>query len=208
MQIKAKAKYIHMSPKKVRLVLGVIRGMDAGEAEDQLKFIPKRACKPILKLLNSAVANAKENYNLEKENLFIKEIRADEGPTLHRWMPKAHGKADPIRKRSSHISIILDQKPDSLKSTKLQKITKARKEESKTKKIEKPIKIKERPKEKGTIIEEIKPTEVSKETKEEHKVEPKDVRREAGHRWKGHLDKLRMKGVGGMAKRIFRRKAG
>jgi large subunit ribosomal protein L22 len=194
MQVKAKARFIHMSPKKVRLVLDVIKGMNVEEAKNQLKFIPKQACQPILKLLNSAIANAKENYNLEKENLYIKEIRADQGPTLKRWMPRARGQAMPIRKRSSHISIVLDQ------GEKSKKIEKKKKE-----KIEKPQEIK------GILkketIEKIKFQEKIKETGE-HKSEPEDVRREAGRRWKEHLDKLRLKGAGGVVKRIFRRKAG
>lgn len=202
MEIKAKARFIHMSPKKMRLVLDVIRRMDVEEAENQLKFIPKQACRPILKLLNSAVANAKENYGLEKENLYIKEIRADEGPTLKRWMPKAHGRATPIRKRSSHISVILGvgKKLDSRLAGR--KIAEIRKKEDKIKKIKKLTKLTGK-----EIVEEIKSKEPLK-SGAEYKPKPKDVRREASHRWKGHLDKLGIKEAGGMVKRIFRRKAG
>jgi len=109
-KILAKAKYIHISPKKIRLVIDVIRGMDVDEAKDQLKFIQKRACQSILKLLNSAIANAKHNFDLKKENLYIKEITVNQGPTNDRWMPRAFGRAAPIRKRTSHITIILNGK--------------------------------------------------------------------------------------------------
>ncbi len=110
MEIKASAKFIRMSPRKVRLVADLIRGMDLGVAENQLKFIVKGACEPISKLLNSCVANAVNNFKLKKENLFIKTITVDGGSVLKRWQPKAFGRATPIRKRSSHILIILGDK--------------------------------------------------------------------------------------------------
>ncbi|MCD4705591.1 50S ribosomal protein L22, partial [bacterium] len=107
MEMKAKAKYIKMSPKKVRLVVDVIRKMDVDNALAQLKFINKLAAKPVEKLINSAIANAKHNFGLEKDNLYIKEIKVDEGAILKRWRPRAFGRAGAIRKRSSHISLIL-----------------------------------------------------------------------------------------------------
>ncbi|PKL72363.1 50S ribosomal protein L22 [Candidatus Kuenenbacteria bacterium HGW-Kuenenbacteria-1] len=109
-KIDAKAKYIRISSKKIRLVINVIRGMDVDKAEDQLKFITKRACQPILKLLNSAITNAEHNFDLKKKNLYIKEITVNQGPTLDRWMPRAFGRGAPIRKRTSHITIVLDKK--------------------------------------------------------------------------------------------------
>lgn len=110
MEVKAKARYIRMSPKKVRLVLDVIRGMGAGEALKQLQFIDKRASEPVTKLLNSAITNATHNFGLEESNLFIKEITAEEGPTLKRWKARAFGRATPIRKRTSHIGVVLAEK--------------------------------------------------------------------------------------------------
>ncbi|MFH1837963.1 MAG: 50S ribosomal protein L22 [Candidatus Kuenenbacteria bacterium] len=129
-KIIAKAKYIRTSPKKIRLVINVIRGMDVEEAENQLKFISKRACQPVLKLLNSAVANAKHDFDLKKENLYIKEIIVNQGPTLDRWMPRAFGRAAPIRKKTSHIIITLDKKEKGQIIEKLEK-----KEEEKVEKI-------------------------------------------------------------------------
>jgi large subunit ribosomal protein L22 len=113
MDIKANAKYIRMSPKKVRLVAGLIRGLDVKRALDQLAFSGKKAALPVVKLIKSAVANAEHNYELAKDNLFVKEIRIDEAPMLHRWTAKAHGRATTIRKRNSHINIILGELKDS-----------------------------------------------------------------------------------------------
>lgn len=109
MEIKAQLKHLRIAPRKVRLVLGLIRGLEVIEAENQLKIMSKRASAPVLKLLNSAVANAKNNKNIDKENLFIERIFADEGSTLKRWLPRAFGKATPINKRASHITLILKQ---------------------------------------------------------------------------------------------------
>jgi len=110
MEVIAKAKNIRMSPRKVRLVIDVIRGMDVTHALIQLRFLKKAAALPVLKLLNSAIANAEHNFQLEKENLIVKTITADGGPTIHRWTQKAFGRAAPIRKRTSHITILLGEK--------------------------------------------------------------------------------------------------
>lgn len=110
MEVIAKAKNIRMSPRKVRLVIDVIRGMDVTRAQTQLQFLKKAATLPVLKLLNSAIANAEHNFQMDKETLFVKSITADGGPTIHRWTPKAFGRAAPIRKRTSHITILLAAK--------------------------------------------------------------------------------------------------
>jgi large subunit ribosomal protein L22 len=110
MEVKAKARFIRMSPRKVRLVVDVIRGMSVNQALTQLGFMKKHAALPVKKLLDSAIANAENNFKLKRENLYIKMIVADGGPTLHRWTPKAHGRAGAIRKRTTHISILLDEK--------------------------------------------------------------------------------------------------
>lgn len=108
MEVTAKLRYLRMSPKKVRLVADLVREMPVGEAVHQLTFSRKDAARPILKLLNSAVANAENNFKLNKEKLFIKKLTVDMGPALMRWRARAYGKAAPIRKKSSHISIVLD----------------------------------------------------------------------------------------------------
>lgn len=110
MKVKAKSKYLRISPKKMRLVTSVIQGMDTEKALVQLEFIPKRGCDYVKKTLNSAISNAEHNFEIDKNNLFIKEIFVNEGPTLKRWRPRAFGRAGQIRKRSSHLEIILEEK--------------------------------------------------------------------------------------------------
>lgn len=110
MEVKAKLSFLRQSPKKVRLVVDSVRGMNAELAREQLQFTNKRAARPVLKLLESAIANARNNFNLKDTTLYIKRIAVDEGPTLKRYKPRAHGRATPIRKRTSHVSIVLDEK--------------------------------------------------------------------------------------------------
>lgn len=109
MEVKAKLKYLRISPRKVRLVVDVVRGMQVEKAQNELRFMNKKASEPVLKLLNSAVANAVNNFDLDEKNLYIKQIFVNEGQTLKRWMPRAFGRATPIRKRTSHIEVILGE---------------------------------------------------------------------------------------------------
>ena len=97
------------SPRKVRLVADAIRGQKVSDAVQKLEFLIKRAANPMIKLVNSAIANAK-GVNLSEENLFIKSIEVNEGPILYRRRPAAHGSSHTIRKRTSHIKIILAEK--------------------------------------------------------------------------------------------------
>lgn len=108
--MKAFLKNYRQSPRKVRLIADLIRGKRAIDALTSLRFAGKRAASPIKKLLESAIANAKENNKLDKENLFIKEIRVDQGVTLKRHRPRAHGRSTPINKRTSHVNIVLGEK--------------------------------------------------------------------------------------------------
>jgi len=107
METIAKLRHLRQSPRKVRLVADLIRTLPVEHALEQLSFSTKKAAKPITKLLNSAIANASHNHKMVKDNLFIKEIRVDEGPTLKRWRARAMGRAGAIKKRTSHVSIIL-----------------------------------------------------------------------------------------------------
>lgn len=107
MEIKAQLNFLKISPKKVRAILNQVRYLSLDQIEAQLMISKKRAAKPILKLLLSALANAQNNYSFRKEDLLLKRIEANEGPTLHRWFPRAFGRAAPIRKRSTHLTIIL-----------------------------------------------------------------------------------------------------
>lgn len=99
-----------MAPRKVRVVANLIKGMDADEAKAQLRFLPKKAGSFLLKLLNSAVANAKHNFSLEENNLYISKILVDVGPSLKRWMPRAMGRVTPILKRTCHITLVLSER--------------------------------------------------------------------------------------------------
>jgi large subunit ribosomal protein L22 len=110
MEVVAKARFVRMSPRKVRLVADLVRGLDVDKAEAQLTFLKKAAAGPVLKVIRSAKANAENNFKLEPEGLFIKRITVDGGPVLHRWRPRAYGRAAPIRKRTSHIVVVLDDR--------------------------------------------------------------------------------------------------
>lgn len=102
----AKLNYLRIAPRKVRLVANVIKGMSVNDAEAQLLLNPKRASESVLKLLRSAIANAK-NQKMASEKMFVKEIMVNQGPMLKRWMPRAQGRATPIQKKGSHITIVL-----------------------------------------------------------------------------------------------------
>jgi len=135
----AKLNFLRIAPRKVRLVANLIKGMQAIEAEAQLLVNPKRAAESVLKLLRSAIANAKEK-KFDVEKLVVKEIRVDGGPMLKRFMPRAQGRAASIHKLSSHITIILEESEKVKKSrfkivkktrVKKSEITKMKKEEMK-----------------------------------------------------------------------------
>jgi len=106
--VTAKLSYLRMSPRKVRLVANLLSGMPAEKAIIQLENMTKISAGPMLKLLRSAIANAKHNYEMKEEGLKITKIIVNDGPILRRWMPRAMGRATPIRKRSSHIEITLE----------------------------------------------------------------------------------------------------
>lgn len=107
-QATAKLRFLRMSPRKVRLMVDLIRGMKAMDAMKQLQFSKRDAARPVYKLLASAVANAQHNSNLNPETLVIKTAFVDGGPILYRSMPRAQGRATPIRKRTSHITLVLE----------------------------------------------------------------------------------------------------
>ena len=110
MEIKAIAKYIRVSPRKIRLLMREIRGKKVEEALNVLTFAPQKGAPILRKLVNSAIANANQRPDTDVDHLFIKHIFADEGPTLKRFRPRAMGRATRIRRRTSHLTIILDEK--------------------------------------------------------------------------------------------------
>lgn len=141
-EVKAKAKFIRVSPKKVRLVINQLKGLEVEKALDYLKFINKAAVWPVTKLIKSALANAENNFALDKKDLYIKKIIANDGPVLKRWRPRAYGRSAAIRKRSSHIELILGVRPGAKLKAKPKKgveIKEAKKEEIK---IVKPEEVK------------------------------------------------------------------
>ena len=103
------ARYVRISSRKVKVVIDLIRGKSVAEAKDILAFTPKAASEPVLKVLNSAVANAENNLDMSADQLFVAEVFANQGPTLKRFRPRAQGRASRIRKRTSHITVILDK---------------------------------------------------------------------------------------------------
>jgi len=109
MAIVAKLNYLRIAPRKARLVADLIRGKSTEEAQTILNFTIKKAALPFLKLLNSAIANAKNNFQLEKSNLYISRITVDEGPKYKRWRARARGRAAEILKRTSHLTLYLDE---------------------------------------------------------------------------------------------------
>jgi large subunit ribosomal protein L22 len=127
----AVAKYIRISPDKVAIVLDLIRDKDYNAACAILRNTNKSASLPILKVLNSAAANAENNLNIMKDNLFVAECYAMAGPTLKRMMPRARGRADRILKRTSHIRIILDEKADAVTPKRAAKKTDTKANETK-----------------------------------------------------------------------------
>jgi large subunit ribosomal protein L22 len=109
MEVRAKLRFVRVSPRKARLVADLIRGKGSEEAMNILTFTKKAAAKILIKLLKSAIANATQKKTIDIDRLYVKKIAVDQGPTMKRFQPRAMGRATMIRKRSSHITIILDE---------------------------------------------------------------------------------------------------
>lgn len=106
----ATVKYVRVAPRKVKIVVDLIRGKQVDQALAILQFTPKSAAPVVEKLLNSAIANAENNLEMDRSTLYVAEVYANQGPTLKRYWARSHGRADMIKKRTSHITIVLDQK--------------------------------------------------------------------------------------------------
>lgn len=133
MDVHASLKSLRMSPRKVRLVIDTIRGLNVRIAETRLIFMKKDVALPVLKLLRSAMANAEHNFKLSKEGLIVARVTADGGPTLKRSRARAFGRSAPIRKRTTHINLVLsdvapqktvkaDKAPKEIKEKKVKKV--------------------------------------------------------------------------------------
>jgi len=195
MEVRAKAKFLRNAPRKTRLVIAAVRGLSVDKAIDQLNNMNKKVALPVRKLVESAIANALNNFDLKRDSLFIKEISADEGPVFRRWMPRARGRATPIRKKTSHINIVLGERVDSGVV------------ESKKQKVEAPIKLGEKPKEDEGIL--VKGKKAEKEIEKPEAVDEMGKKivdpRGEGH---GTHTKIEGKNTRGFANKIFRRKSG
>ena len=111
MEARAVLRYAHISPTKARQVLRLIQGMNAGEALYKLRFVPKKSARIVEKVLRSALANA-EQKGMDIEKVYVKKAVADQGPMYKKWMPRAHGRATVMKKRTSHITIVLEEKKE------------------------------------------------------------------------------------------------
>ena len=109
MESRAVARYMRISPQKMRLIMDEVRGKKVDEAIRLLSFSPKRGARVLRKLINSAVANAEANKDIDVDTLYIKRVYADQGPIMKRFRPRAMGRASRIRKRTSHLTVILDE---------------------------------------------------------------------------------------------------
>lgn len=110
MEVVAEAKFVKMSPRKIRTVVEAVKRLVPNAALEHLALMPKRAARPVALALKSALANAKHNLKLAEDNLRIKSIVVSQGPALKRWRPVSRGRAHPYKKRMSHIKIVLETK--------------------------------------------------------------------------------------------------
>ena len=110
MEVKASIKFLRIAPRKVRLVADLVRGKNVNEAIQTLSFVDKRSAPVLKKLLQSAVANADQKKTIDLDTLYVKHLSVDQGPTLKRFMPRAQGRASEIRKKTSHVNLVLDEK--------------------------------------------------------------------------------------------------
>lgn len=202
MEVKASLKHLRTSPRKVRLVADMVRGKKVDNALNQLMLTNKKVTSPIQKLLMSAISNAENNFELKKDNLIIKEIRVDDGATLKRWMPRAHGRATPIRKRSSHIMITLGE----IVETKKTEATEDKKKgilnkPKRVKSVEEESEVKKGNKTKEAQDEKQPKNTNTKQAKGKEFVDPSRVVSRGGH------DKIEG-GSGQQPKKSFHRKTG
>lgn len=193
-QISAKLNHLRISPRKVRAVAELIKGLEVDEALAQLRYLTKRPAKPLLKLLDSAVSNAQHNSGLDKNYLYIKEIIINEGMKLKRYKPKGFSLMMPIQKKTSHVKIVLDELSG-------EKRKKKREVMAKRPKIEVPMPKASRIRDSEAI------GKIKKETKVEEKKETKaDQKPKMKKEIEKISDKKRFGGIKTLGRRLFRRK--
>jgi len=200
MQVTAHLHQLRMSSRKVRLVSDLIQGMDVGEADAQLMHLQRGPVAPLRKLLASAIANAEHNEKLQRGNLFVHQVLVNQGPTLKRFQQRAFGRAAPIRKRTSHITIVLDERVPT---------TGVRKQERGSKKAAAPLPVvSDRPR-MSQHDDHAHATSAAQSTGTANdEKEPFDVRRKGKHRHQEHQDARSGKRSGGFFKQLFTRRSG
>ncbi len=198
MPVKATAKLIRMSPQKVRLVTRILPGKDVGLAEQELKFLHKGAADPVLALLRSATANAENNFDMEKGNLFVKEVMVNEGPTYKRWRARSRGMAAQIAKRTSHISIVLDEKEPGKKTSDKKKATAKKADQPKVVKLKSRDEIKKLGKEAAADDKDKKASDQKLDEKTGYFQKRREDREKKGQQ---------KKGMRGFVDKMFRRKS-
>lgn len=182
MEVRAKLNNLRRSPRKVRLVASALRGLDVGEAENQLKFLVKGSVPGFEKLLKSAIANAENNFGFSKDNLYIRDIVVGEGTRMKRWLPRAYGRASLILKKTSGIEMILAEKVEGKDRKKI---------------------------EKAPVIKDVKPEEIRKKAEksgEEAKEEKKEAIKEREEK-EFFDEKKKTGGAKGFFRKVFRRKS-
>lgn len=122
MKVTTKLRYLRIAPRKVRLVTTLIRRKEVKKAKTILNFTVKKGARPLLKLLETAIADARNNFQLNSDNLYISKITVDQGPTHKRWKPRSRGMANPIHKKTSHITLVLDEITPGKKIKKVKKV--------------------------------------------------------------------------------------
>ena len=198
MEVTAHLRHLHMSPRKVRLVADLVRGLDIADADAQLAHLPKAAAIPVRKLIRSAVANAEHNAQLTPANLFVEQIVVNQGPTAKRFRARAFGRAAVIRKRTSHVSVVLGERGPTV-GARMAKTA-----------APPPVLVTDRPRTGSTNDAADHPGvgPVTPATASTEGVEPMDVRRKGKHRHQEHEDASSGKRSGGFFKRFINRRFG
>ncbi len=185
MQVSAKLKNLRIAPRKVRLVANLIKGLDVKVAMDQIDANVKRSNDPVKKLLASAISNGENNFGIDRDNMYVRDVIVGAGPTLKRWMPKAYGRAGALLKRTSQVEIILEERVEGKGRKSKEQLEKEKKEKMEArKKAEKEA------------------------TKEEEKTEKSEKAATKAKEAKPMEEKgKKVEKKGGLTSRIFRRKS-
>jgi len=192
MQVKAKLNNLRISPRKVRLIAELVRGLDVNEAVNQIEVSYKRASLPMKKLILSAVSNGENNLGIDRDNMYVFSVLVDAGPSLKRWMPKAYGRASQILKRTTQVEITLAERIEGKDRKSQEELEEARKKRMEDK-MKKEKEIRKEAQEKETSAK-------GKETGAKTSEKTKEKTAEKGKAFEEKKGK-------GWASRIFRRKS-